>query len=68
MRREVGEELIQKHFGLQDLNTILEDVNDTKSTDKNKDLVSVIKDLKIVNLKNEIKRMSEDEIKTKKNR
>ena len=51
---------IQKRFGILDLDTMLEDVNNTKNMNKNEDLVNAIKS-GLVNFKNEIAEMSEDE-------
>ena len=51
---------IQKCFGVLDLDTMLEDVNNTKNMNKNEDLVNAIKS-GLVNFKNEIAEMSEDE-------
>ena len=58
--REVSNELARNFFLVQDLRSLLRKLNETKNTESTKIQVKLIKS-GLVDLKNEIKQMSEDE-------
>ena len=64
-RRYINYDLVQKHFGYQDLWKRLESLDGTKITYRNGVKVSLIKS-GLRDLKNETKQMSENEIKSAK--
>ena len=59
---EINKELFENYFNLQKPTEMLKNVSNLNDKNKNKQLVNVIKS-KFIDLENEIKKMSEDEIK-----
>ena len=62
---EMNEELFKNYFDFQMLSPMLKTLYNLNDKNKNKQLVDVIKS-GLIDLKNEIKKMSEDEINTEK--
>ena len=59
--KNINKELFKMYFGFQSLIDIQGELYKTKNTDKNKELVKVIKN-RLVELENEAEEMSKDEI------
>ena len=62
---EINEELFKKHFQYQTLTAMFKNLYNQSNKNKDNQLVNVIKS-GLIDLKNEIKKMSEDEIENEK--